>query len=327
MKRVRIGLLIGLLLFSLTACNGGEGTDSSEQVKNALMVVGNKSVSYEEAFAYIYMLKQQYEASMGESIWDFEMGEGVTFEEYAKKHIVDELTQLKMIGQEGEKLGIVLEEDEIQEAKNMAANFIATVSKEDKEAYSLTEELMASIYEEHILAEKVYEVTTNEINTNISDDEAKQMTVQYLVVMTNGVDKNGNKVKMTKEEKKQAKKKAKSLYKEAKSLKKNRFYEFANTNSDAKEVEVTFGKKNMPEDFGEIAMGLKTGKMSELIEGEKGYYIIYCVSDYDEDATLAKKEEIIAKRQDKLFRKKYTEWSQGYKLIISTALWDEIGFK
>ena len=209
MKRVRIGLLIGLLLFSLTACNGGEGTDSSEQVKNALMVVGNKSVSYEEAFAYIYMLKQQYEASMGESIWDFEMGEGVTFEEYAKKHIVDELTQLKMIGQEGEKLGIVLEEDEIQEAKNMAANFIATVSKEDKEAYSLTEELMASIYEEHILAEKVYEVTTNEINTNISDDEAKQMTVQYLVVMTNGVDKNGNKVKMTKEEKKQAKKKAK----------------------------------------------------------------------------------------------------------------------
>ncbi len=326
MRKIRFGLLIGLLLFSLVACNGGEGNGGAEQTKNALMVVGNKSVSYEEAFAYIYMLKQQYEVSMGENIWDFEVEKGVTFEEYAKEHIVDELTQLKMIGQEGEKLGIVLDEDEIQEAKNMAVDFMTTVSKEDRETYSLTEELMASIYEDHILAEKVYEVITNEIDTNISDDEAKQMTIQYLVVMTDGVDKNGNKVEMTKEEKKQAKKKAKSLYKEAKALEKNSFYAFADANSDAKEVEVTFGKNNMPEDFGKASMELKTGKMSKLIEGEKGYYIIYCVSDYDEDATLAKKEEIIAKKQDELFRQKYAEWSQGYKLIISTALWDEIEF-
>ncbi len=330
-RKMRIGLLTVLLLFSLTACNDGEDSivnkkgTKKEQAKSALMVVGNESVSYEEAFAYIYMLKQQYEPGMGENIWDFQVEEGVTFEEYAKEKIVDELTQLKIICQEAEKLEIALDEDEIQEAKNMASDFMATVSEEDAHEYYLTEERMASVYEDHILAEKVYEIATNEVDTNIPDEEAKQITVQYLAVMTNRIDKNGNKVEMTAEEKKQAKKRAKTLYKEALDLDSS-FYAFADANSDAKEVEITFGKNNMPEDFGEAAMELKSEKMSKLITGENGYYIIYCVSDYDEDATLAKKEEIISSKQDELFRQKYAEWSKGYKLIISTALWNEITF-
>ena len=104
------------------------------------------------------------------------------------------------------------------------------------------------------------------------------------------------------------------------------FYAFAETNTDAKEVEITFGKNNMPEDFGEAAMALKTDQMSQLITGKNGYYIIYCVNDFDEDATMAKKEAIIAERKDELFRQKYLEWSERIKLVISTAVWDAMEF-
>ena len=326
MKKLRIGLLMTLLSFSLTACGGAGGNNAeNQQSKSALMIVGDENVTYEEAFAYIYMLKQQYETGMGEEIWDFQVGEGVSFQEYAKKQIIEEVTQLKIIAQEGEKLGIVLDEDEWIEAKNMASDFMKMVSEEDAKKYYLTEELMTNIYAEHILAEKVYEVSTNEIDTNIPDEEAKQITIQYLAVLTSGTDRNGNKVEMTDEEKKQAKKKAKNLYKKAKDLDIS-FYAFADANTDAKEVEITFGKNNIPEDFGEEAMKLKTKKMSKLIAGKNGYYIVYCVSDFDEEATLAKKEEIIAQKQDKLFREKYKEWSQGYKLILSTAVWNEVEF-
>lgn len=328
-KRLITMLLLSVLLCTVTACGGKDEMESEGNMKElaegVLMVVGNESVTYEEAFAYVYMLKQQYEPAMGGDIWDFQMGDGVDFESYAKDQIVDLIMQVKIICQQGEKLDIHLTEDEIWEAKNMAVRFMETVSEEDAAEYRLSEELMAGVYEDHILAEKVYEIVTNEVDTNISDAEAKQVTVQYLMVMTKGVDVNGNKVDMNEEEQKQAKKEAKALYKKAKELTTN-FYAFAETNTDASEVEITFGENNMPEDFGEAAMALKTDQMSKLITGNNGYYIIYCVNDYDEDATMAKKEAIIAERKDELFRQKYLEWSERIKMVISTAVWDAIEF-
>ena len=328
-KKLIFILLAGLMLCTLTACGGKDEMDMEGNVKElaegVLMVVGNESVTYEEAFAYVYMLKQQYEPAMGENIWDFQVEEGIDFESYAKDQIVDLIMQVKIICQQGEKLEIHLTEDEIWEAKNMAVRFMETVSEEDAAEYRLTEELMAGIYEDHILAEKVYEIVTNEVDTNISDAEARQMTIQYLMVMTEGTDINGNKVEMNEEEKKQAKKEAKALYKKAKELTTN-FYAFAEANTDAPEVEITFGKNNMPKDFGDAAMSLKTDQMSKLITGNNGYYIIYCVNDYDEDATMAKKEAIIAERKDELFRQKYLEWSERIKLVISTAVWDAMEF-
>ena len=324
-KKSLLAAVAVTLMLSVTACGGENKEETGKIAEGALMVVGNESISYEEAFAYIYMLKQQYEPGMGEEIWNFQVEEGVTFEDYAKDKIVDELTQLKIVCQEAEELEIALTEDEMQEAESMAGRFMETVTAEDALEYGLTKELMASIYEDHILAQKVFEISTNEVNTNIPDEEAKQVTVQYLMVMTKGTDKNGQEVDMTKEEKKQAKKKAKSLYEKAKKLESG-FYAFADSNTDAKEVEITFGKSDMPKDFGDAAMSLKTGEMSKLITGENGYYILYCVSDYDEEATLAKKEEMIAKAQDEMFRQKYLEWSENAKLIISTAVWDEMEF-
>ncbi len=329
-KKVVFAAVMFLILLTFTACGRDDDTEKiggniKELAEGVLMVVGNESVTYEEAFAYIYMLKQQYEPAMGEDIWDFQVEEGVSFETYAKDRIVDELTQVKIICQQGARMDIELDEDELQEAKNMAERFMETVSEEDAAEYRLTEEMMAGIYEDHILAEKVYEIVANEVDTNISDEEAKQITVQYLMVMTKGTDENGNKVDMNEEEKRQAKKEAKALYKEALELDTS-FYSFADANSDVDEVEITFGKTDMPEDFGDAAMQLKSEEISQLITGTNGYYIIYCVSDYDEDATLAKKEEIIAERQDELFRQKYTEWSEKYKLVISTAVWNEIEF-
>ena len=329
MQKVISIFLISLMLCTLTACSSSNESESNVDVKELaegiLMVIGNESIPYEEAFAYVYMLKQQYESAMGENIWDCQVEEGVDFESYAKDQIVDLIMQTKIISQQGENLDIHLTEDEIWEAKSMASRFMKTVSEEDAAEYRLTEELMAGIYEDHILAGKVYEIVTNEVDTNISDAEAKQVTVQYLMVMTKGIDVNGNKVEMNAEEQKQAKKEAKALYKKAKELTTN-FYTFAETNTDAKEVEITFGENNMPKDFGEVAMELKKDQMSPLITGENGYYIVYCVNDFDEDATMAKKEEIIAKRKDELFRQKYLEWSERIKLVISTAMWDAIEF-
>lgn len=327
-KTIIIGCIVSVMVLVLAGCEkkhkekSGNTKELESGMNEIFMSVGDISVPYKEALVYIYMMKKQYEPSMGKDIWNFKIEDGKTFEDYAKDEIVKQITQLKVINQEAKKLEIALDEDEKEEAKAAAKDFMKRVSKEEKKFYQLKESTMRLIMADHLLAKKVYDIATNEVDTTISDEEAKQITLQYLMIMTKGTDKNGNKVDMNTEEKKIAKKKAKSLYQQAKDT--NSFYSLAESYTDADKVEITFGKNEIPKDFEEAAFSLKKGEMSKLIEGEDGYYIMYCINDNDEDAAIAKKEEIIQEQQDKVFRKKYKKWAKDYTVVIGTKVWDKI---
>lgn len=45
------------------------------------------------------------------------------------------------------------------------------------------------------------------------------------------------------------------------------------------------------------------------------------IENNDTDDTQAKKEEIIASRQTKMFKKKYAQWLKNYDIKISQAFW------
>lgn len=202
-KKLIAMLLAGAMFCVLTACGSSDEAEwegnAKDLAEGILMVIGNESIPYEEAFAYVYMLKQQYEPAMGDNIWDFQLEEGVDFESYAKDQIVDLIMQVKIICQQGEKLDIHLTEEEIWEARNMAVRFMETVSEEDAAEYRLSEELMAGIYEDHILAEKVYEIVTNEADTSVSNKEAKQRAKEYLANQEQA-DEEGKKINLNDED-------------------------------------------------------------------------------------------------------------------------------
>lgn len=327
-RTIVLFLTVILSVFMIAGCQkkAGEKEDPAKEEKkqteeSILMAVGEETVSVEEAQMYAYFLRRQYGESMGSVIWDYEL-EGKVFRDYAIEAIQDLLKQVKITKQVAAKEGIVLSDDEMEEAKSYAKDYLAAVSEEDKAAYGLSEELLAKVYGDNILANKVFEISTNDVDTNISDDEVKQVTIQYLLVMTKGTDRYGTILNMTPEEKKRAKKRAKKLLKEAKDV--SNFLTFAETNTDAKEVELSFSKKDAPEDLRNSSFQLKSGELSSLVEGEEGYYIIYCVNDDDEDATAAKKEELIRERQMASFERKFTQWSAEYEIVISTVLWNTL---
>ena len=60
--------------------------------------------------------------------------------------------------------------------------------------------------------------------------------------------------------------------------------------------------------------------------GKAGDYIIYCISDDDEDATARHKEELILERQMASFEEKFRTWSSNYEIIVSKTLWAEVTF-
>ena len=316
MKKRYLGILAGLILcLCVTACGkNSEKTEGKDTIKDAvLMAVGDETVSGQEAMVYLYLLRQQYEVGMGEGVWSYSLGEEMTIEDYAKEAVISNLTQLKVICQQAVSEGITLDEGEAYEAQRAARRLLENATEEDKERFRLEEAVIAKAYEDNVLAAKFFDAATAEVNTNISNEDARQITVQYVYVSTEGM------IEAQKEEKKE---KAKKLLKEAK--KATSFLSFAASNSDSEETQITFGNADMPEDFGQAAMELKTGELSSVIEGEKGYYILYCITDYNEDATLAKKEAMIEEERDRLFREKYAEWTEDYKVVISEALWDEM---
>jgi foldase protein PrsA len=144
------------------------------------------------------------------------------------------------------------------------------------------------------------------------------------MISTTETDADGKVKPLSEQMKAKEYKKVKKLFKEA--VKADDFYAFAKANTESSDVEYIFGKGDMPEAFEKVAFSLKSGELSQIVETEEGYHIIYCVSDYDEDATLEKKEEMIEKRQDQYFQSLYKSWAKDYKTNVNDKIWSTLEF-
>jgi foldase protein PrsA len=309
-------------------------TEGDLSMDSVIMRVGNIGVTYREALIYMYQMKEKYEPGFGEEVWKFAIDGDKSFGEYAKEEVMDNLTQIKVIVQEAEKQGISLDEDELSDLEKQAEDYLDGITSRDIKRYGLTKEFIESVYQDNRLAEKMYDVTTSVVDTDISDEEAKQISIQYLAVLTSGTDRNAKKIKLKKKkELAEAEKRAKKLRKQA--LQAADFGNFADANSELSEYEITYGafdaeEKNtmdLPQEILDKGLQMKTGQLSKVISAEDGFYILYCVSDFDEDATKAKKEEMIEEEQEDVFAEAYTEWSADYEVEIGQKLWDEISFE
>lgn len=304
-----------------------EETQVSESLTedSLILKINKEEVYYNEAMIYMLMLKQEYEPSFGKEIWSFDQGDGRAFEAVAKDEIISEITQLEIICQEAEKLGITLNEDEKSEVKDAAAEHFGEITAEDAKKYGITLGDLESVYEENSLAKKVFDNITLDVDTEVSDEAAKQITVNQIYISTVSTDKDGNEITLDDEEKTKALKKAKALLKQAKEA--EDFAIFAEKNTQHNQVEFTFGKGDAEDAIETAVFALKTGEISDIVKTDNGYYIFKCISDFDEDATAEKKEEIIVKRQEQAFAKTYKTWSKEFEIMLNSKVWDTVTFQ
>lgn len=275
--------------------------------ESTILTVGKTEIMYKELIIYILKAKSKYETTMTDKIWSYEVESGKTFEDVMKQEILDEISMLKILSQKAEEMEIQLDSGEKDEVRDYAANAYIKFSEDDRKKYGIDKETIEMYASDNYIAEKVYEVATNSVNTNVTDEEAKKIKVQY--IYTEKKEDGELYLKQVKAAKK--KKKFKSLTEEI---------------TDTDVLEEIIGKGNKEKAFEEAAFSLKTGGVTSLVEGEKGFYIIYCVSDFDEDATVANKEEIIKTRQEEAFEKQYTEWLNEYKIKINKKNLEKISF-
>lgn len=346
-KRTRyLGIIALLFILTFTACSGNKDNNASDNKSNSssqssesegeddntdtikkdatIFTVGDVKVPYNEVMVYVLLLKDMYEPNFTDVIWDYRLDTGSTFGEMAREEVLNQIIQLKIMTQEAKDLDITLTDDELIEIENYANEYLGGISKEDKEAYGIDYDTVFEVCKDNYLSEKVFDVATMDVDTSISDEEAKQVTVYQIKVSTVSKDKNGEDISLSAEEKEAALKKAKKLLKKAKT--EEDFYTFALSKSDESQVEYTIGRDDKSDAYIDAAFALEEGKISKVIEDEDGYYILYCVDSFNEDATALKKEEIISERQDEAFQKLYKEWIENYKVKIKQDNWAKIKF-
>ncbi len=305
--------------------------DDKESVNSGELIamVGDIRVYYNEAMVYLKSVQENYEAEYGKDIWNADIfGDGKTFGEQIKREVLNQITELKVIGEKAKEEGISLTEDELAEVKTLAQEHFEGLSDADIDRYLVTKELLEKVYADNMLAEKAFESLTLNIDTNVSDLEAKQITVQQILIYGANVDKEGNITPFSAEERENAYDKAKALLEQAKET--DDFHTLAEANSEADTIEYTFGRGQGPKEysaaFEQAAFTLKTGEVSDLISTEYGWHIIYCVTDFNKDATIQVKESIIDERRTKMFADLYSEWSSDYDVVVNSEAWDAVSF-
>lgn len=293
----------------------------------AIMIVGNTNVTYSEVMVYIMMLKDRYETTFSKDIWKFNVASDKSFEDMAKDEIINQIARLKIMGFEADSLGVELNSDEKLQIEDEAVKFLQGITMDDQEKYGINQNVVTTIYTDNYLAQKVFDVVTADVDTTVTDDDATAIKLKQIKVAFNGVDKDGNDLSGTDEQKAFAKKRIDTIYNAVVNKKKNfDYYAEKYSDSSEKTISVIKGDKSVEQVFKDAASVLKKKQYSSVIEGENAYYLLYCVDNNDTSDIDGNKDVIINSRQDESFNEIYSKWFTKYDTAIVTSLWNRISF-
>lgn len=308
---------------------GRKGEEEDKETvwqEGSMLRVGDTQVDYREGLVYLNAVQQDYEQYYGSDIWRYAVdSQGNTMGELIKAQTLEQIIYVKVVCRKADELGIVLSEEELQQVDRQTAEYMEKIQDSGLLLHGVNADIVRRIYSDNLLARKTFEVTTLKVDTDIPDEEAAQHRFYTIAIRTFKIDASGNRVSYEGTELEELKARVESLRQQA--VETDNFYKLASANTeDSTMLEVTGGIGDFPESYEDAVLALNTGEVSGVLKTEDYYYIFYCVTDYDVDATHEKKEEIIANRQEEEFQTMYKEWRGTTHIEVNEEVWDALDF-
>lgn len=300
---ILIVALIAVIIFLKTAVGDKSIYISTGFDKDVMIKVDNTTTLKSEVVVYLTDMVGEYEDLFGETIWN-ESIEGIPFEDYIISQIKNNLTRLKCMNEMAISRGIVLSNQEGQNIQKAADEYVSGLDKSEASKKGINAESVALMYRTKVLADKLFDDLTYEVDTEISEDEARVITIQYIKCDTEA---------------------------EAVSLK-TRLDEGTSFSSILKEkntyeYQYELRRGEMEAGFEEAAFNLVTGEISQVVSTESGFYIIMCINDYDKNKTATNRETIITQLKLEKFNEFFEKYESSLYAEYNEELWENISIK
>lgn len=294
-KAIAAFLFCAVLTF-LSGCNKGTTVDGKAQ----------KGYSKPEIMIVAMAEKNLYEEVCTNQIWEVSVpGEDRDFASYLTEQIRSFMEEMKIMNLLAQERNISLTSEERSDMSKAAKEYYGSLTKEDIAYMGLTEEDVRTVYEDYCLANKLVEELTKNVNLEVSDSEAKVISIRQVEFDSSQA---------------------------AESFLQAASQENADFDKCAEEAGVTvtvrqLGREEESQAFEDAAFSLVTDQISGVLSDGGTFFVLKCVSDYDEEATLDRKNTIYEERKRKAFREIYDEYKASVNLAYSGDPFKELDLK
>lgn len=323
-KRLAAALLSVLML--LAGCGKSGSTTkvvlTTGFAKDEVFKIESMSCRVPEIMLYLTTVQNEYKEVFGEQIFEVSQN-GVTLQDNLKETVLARIAQIKTLNLMAQERKVTLDDAEKSSVKAAADTFYASLNEKEIETLNLSEKLILQMYTEYALAEKVYARIIQDINPEISDDEARMVTVEQIYIRTYTTDGSGKRVEYAEATKTAAYNEAKEAY----ALATDGAHDFASVAAQYSEyagIQTSIGKGQVSKELEDVVFNMSTGEISNIIEDEDGYHVLKCVSTYNREETDRNKQTIMEERKREVFGEEYDSYVETLTRTLNEKLWNEI---
>lgn len=301
MKKFRKWMLAAMLAFVLPVMNGcGSGIP--------IVSDGKVSQGYTEAQNMLIVAteRNRYESVYTDQIWQVQVDdEGNTFQTYLLSEVQKFLKELRTTNLLADEYGILVMGQDQEKLEELADRFYESMTEEDRKYTGASREDVYTMYEAYHRANLLIDEVTKDTNLEISDSEAKVITIQEIRVgdMDTAI----------------------AVHEQVNGEKAD-FLAIAKTMSEDPVIEKTIGRGERPSSYEAEIFSLEAGEISPVVESEHAFYIVKCINDFDENATLERKEKLALQRKNLAFRAIYEAFEEEHAVNIGGSFWEKMSF-
>lgn len=297
-KCVSTFLLAFLLMLGLYGCRGIELENASERVEG---------YSETQAMILIANERNRYENRYTESIWDIKVGsEQTSFDKLIIQNVKEYMENLTMLNMLASERGITVTSAERDHLRYVIDDYTNGLSSEDLSYMGCSRNDIQTLYTDYFTACKLIESIVSQVDSDISDSEAKVIKIEIIGTADQ--------------------KKALAILKRVKIDGAN-FTSMASRYTELDTIERTLLKSGDDEGLIErTAFSLEEGEISNILMVDDMYYILKVTDGYDEEGTATRKDMIKSALNLEAVQEVLNPYEEEHRIQFTAGFWNEISF-
>lgn len=338
MKKKKLNFLF-LFLFCCFLITGCEAKETP-----TVVTIGKKEVKMDELLYYI-----SYYESVGETernqiaqttgirpdYWNEEYKDQKTAAEYFKQELYNTVVMNQIYADLAAQRKETLSEEEKKLVKEKAEQIYGEHSDEVIKTAKLTKEGFETALTTIALSKKYTDLQLTEIEASLDKKELLSdiFPKDYRQFKTECVYLRTKTLNQEKELEEPSEEKLASMLEEF-----SRAYILIKNNTKLDEVKEMFpslpvdartvyfskGQSDVEPAYQEAAIGLKNGQVTNLVEGEYGYYIIKMVDNNNMEYYEETRRSILDTEKQRLLLEQYESLKQSYTITLNKEVWESI---